>query len=848
MDASCHVTVNKESIAPTLRVLKKMRFAVVLHLYYEDQWPEFAAVLGSIPDPFSLFVTLSPKSDFEGEIRRSFPDAVVSRLPNVGRDVAPFLALLPALQAFDVVCKVHTKRSEAVYIGWRRLLLHGLLGSAETVRAYVDAFEQEPDLVLAGPTMNYVDGEAHIYYSRRALTLQHGELPAGWGFFAGTMFWCRPSFFVSLKNIYPQDVFVAHGDDEGHPEHVIERAFGLMARCADKKIMLGGEHSTVAPASQLRGNPDWNGNDLSFKADLGGEPAVPQDEGAALSSVRLYNEEFSHSSDTVRDIAPVDEPSAQPSGHEDAAVAAALADGKPYVALAIAARDLIEHGESYETLSRVATIEAVLGHNIRAKRTWKRALVFKHDPQAYAAIGSILVLEGDLDSGIAMLQSALALSPKNASLLSEIGVAYIYRDDAANARRYASRALHIDPANNEALLCKARADLFFGDIEPARAQIAALFRSGYKIDEVHLLQVDLFAHLEEFEPALVLAADLCERYPASDEALSTFRRAFRAFQRSEDTNRYQSFLDALSLAWDVSASPQVKVSPLDDRAGVDIVMPVHNAPEMTQNSIKSILQHSGHRLGRLIIVDDGSGAKTVEMLAEMAAQDGRIEVLRCELRLGYTRAVIQGIASSTSVAFVVINSDTLVTSGWLDSLYAALKSDPKVAMVGPLSNNAAWQNYGPVFSAHDGFRITPVPEQPLRDAIIAGSEGGGLVPLPMLHGFCIMVDRVAYDAVGGFDATTFPEGYGETQDLSIRLGIAGHRLCVVTDCVVFHEHGASISSQRRGTLSRIAREKLYARYSALNYLCFEMVCCENPHLGAVRSAVSVVSSVKYGIA
>jgi lipopolysaccharide biosynthesis protein len=271
-----------------------MRFAVVLHLYYEDQWPEFAAALEAIHDPFGLFVSLSPHSDFAFEIRRAFPNAVVSCVPNVGRDVAPLLAWLPALQEFDAVCKVHTKRNDGGHFGWRRSLVNGLLGSPDAVRVYVDAFEQEPDLVLAGPSMNYVDGDAHIYHSRRALTLQHGELPAGWGFFAGTMFWCRPSFFISLKDVYPQDIFVAHGDYEGHPEHVIERAFGLMARCADKKIMLGGENPTIARASQLRGNPDWSENYLVFKADPAEEPAVPQEEGAAPSLLQLYEQQSGH--------------------------------------------------------------------------------------------------------------------------------------------------------------------------------------------------------------------------------------------------------------------------------------------------------------------------------------------------------------------------------------------------------------------------------------------------------------------------------------------------------------------------------------------------------------------------
>lgn len=231
--------------------------AVVIHLYYEEQWLEFEKALGNIGGAFSLFVTLRPESRFDDIIRTRFPNAVVLKVPNLGRDVAPFLALLPRLSKFDLVCKLHTKRSEGQHTVWRRSLVHGLIGTRNTVRTYRDAFAGDPDLIIAGPRDYYLDGPSHEGGSKKALTLQHGPLPETYGFFAGTMFWCRPSAFVELANLYPQSCFVAHTDADGQPEHVVERAFGSIVAVQGKKIMLWGEEAELGKASELRGNTDF---------------------------------------------------------------------------------------------------------------------------------------------------------------------------------------------------------------------------------------------------------------------------------------------------------------------------------------------------------------------------------------------------------------------------------------------------------------------------------------------------------------------------------------------------------------------------------------------------------------
>lgn len=266
------------------------KLAVVLHLFYEEQWPEFVTALANISQDFTLFISLRPESDFADQIRQDFPAAVVRPFPNLGRDVAPFLAWLPDLQSYDLVCKIHTKRSEGRHSVWRRVVIDGLLGSVDTVNDYISAFANDPELALGGARFNYVDGAGHVSVSDRALPIQHGPLPKGWGFFAGTMFWCRPKVFAGLDQIYPQDCFAAHGDTDGHPEHVVERALGLIVMQANKKIMLHDVDILVDHPSNLHGNPNWGDTYNAFQQDTDPKiPDAPIAVDARLSLLQLYD-------------------------------------------------------------------------------------------------------------------------------------------------------------------------------------------------------------------------------------------------------------------------------------------------------------------------------------------------------------------------------------------------------------------------------------------------------------------------------------------------------------------------------------------------------------------------------
>ena len=62
-------------------------------------------------------------------------------------------------------------------------------------------------------------------------------------------------------------------------------------------------------------------------------------------------------------------------------------------------------------------------------------------------------------------------------------------------------------------------------------------------------------------------------------------------------------------------------------------------------------------------------------------------MIRNDANRGFPAAVNQGIAMATGDQVLLLNNDTIVTTGWLGHMVAALERDPKIGLVGPCSNS-----------------------------------------------------------------------------------------------------------------------------------------------------------------
>jgi lipopolysaccharide biosynthesis protein len=235
----------------------KPAIAIAIHLHYVDLWPEIETLLGRWRTPFKLFLTLtSPHEALEQRIRAKYSDYEIRIVENSGRDVRPFLSLLEegAFDAFDLVCKIHGKRSlrpgyppllgELV----RRATYLDLIGSDRQVASILTLFENERRLGIVGPERfrassrhgrpSEVMGASRDAIEAMALKMGGAVQGREYDVFAGTMFWVRPQALAPLRGLRLAGAFAPEaGLSDGALEHAVEGLFNHAVRLAGFEVV-----------------------------------------------------------------------------------------------------------------------------------------------------------------------------------------------------------------------------------------------------------------------------------------------------------------------------------------------------------------------------------------------------------------------------------------------------------------------------------------------------------------------------------------------------------------------------------------------------------------------------------
>lgn len=221
------------------------------------------------------------------------------------------------------------------------------------------------------------------------------------------------------------------------------------------------------------------------------------------------------------------------------------------------------------------------------------------------------------------------------------------------------------------------------------------------------------------------------------------------------------------------------------------------------------------------VVDDGpelEDSKTIEILSDKLGFD----YCRNETNHGYTVSVNSALAKSSEEFVVLLNSDTIVPRMWISKLVGWLERYPKIALASPLSNSAGYQSIprnrptvaekldsqSPINTLPPGHTVETM-NQLLTSVAISSP-----IYLPSCHGFCLAMRRPVIAEIGMFDDKTFPRGYGEEVDLSIRLVDKGWGLALAFDTFIFHHKSGSFTPQMRRNLKESSGAALRRKHGA----------------------------------
>ncbi len=217
-----------------------------------------------------------------------------------------------------------------------------------------------------------------------------------------------------------------------------------------------------------------------------------------------------------------------------------------------------------------------------------------------------------------------------------------------------------------------------------------------------------------------------------------------------------------------------------------VVVPVFNAPDDLRHCLQS-LEETLPAGAEVLLIDDASTDPAVNELFETWRQR-RLpgwRFLANETNLGFVGAANRGLRE-TAGDVVLLNSDTIVTPGWFESLRRCLAADAGIATATP------WSNNGEIVSLPEFCGVNPAPPDPAAVARAVATAGApGYPEIPTAVGFCMAISRAAIERLGFFDEETFGRGYGEENDFCWRAAQAGMRNVLCDDAYVVHSGGAS---------------------------------------------------------
>jgi GT2 family glycosyltransferase/glycosyltransferase involved in cell wall biosynthesis len=278
-----------------------------------------------------------------------------------------------------------------------------------------------------------------------------------------------------------------------------------------------------------------------------------------------------------------------------------------------------------------------------------------------------------------------------------------------------------------------------------------------------------------------------------------------------------------------------------------VVVPVYNAYDDVVECIESLLRETPQDIPILVLDDASPDARIPETLSQLSREGGFLYV---------KKDVNSGFVGNMNLAFelciprdvILVNSDVVVPSEWLERLRDAAYCRSNIATATPFTN------HGSILSLPE--RNEPTGELPQGltleqvDARVRGASSKARPIIPTAVGHCTYFRRLALDAVGFFDEV-FAPGYGEEVDFSQRAVSMGFLHVLADDLFVYHKGSRSFDkkdSDYRRKIQEAHEEIIAERYPWYHTWILEVGSDEhNPLALAIQQARAALVGYRIAI-
>jgi GT2 family glycosyltransferase len=245
-------------------------------------------------------------------------------------------------------------------------------------------------------------------------------------------------------------------------------------------------------------------------------------------------------------------------------------------------------------------------------------------------------------------------------------------------------------------------------------------------------------------------------------------------------------------------------------AAVDIIIVSFNTRELLRACLESIARHANEASVQTVVVDNGSGDGSVELVTQ---EFGWVRLVAVGENLGFGAANNRGIACGQGEYLLFLNSDAELTAGAVDALRECLKCSRLNVIAGP-------NLFFPDGSFQPSCRRFPTLLRNLWGMSGIQARFPGIVAwldnwltepahlagarVDMVSGACFMARRDYMQRIGGFDENLFL--YEEEIDVMYPARRAGESVVFCPAAKVMHHRGGSTEP---GVMSSFSARHMY---------------------------------------
>jgi GT2 family glycosyltransferase len=230
------------------------------------------------------------------------------------------------------------------------------------------------------------------------------------------------------------------------------------------------------------------------------------------------------------------------------------------------------------------------------------------------------------------------------------------------------------------------------------------------------------------------------------------------------------------------------------KSKISVVILNYNGREYLESFLPPIAYSCTNEDVDVVVIDNNSSDDSVSYIKEWHPE---VKTISLTKNYGFADGYNKGLMTIDAEYFVLLNSDVLVTNGWLDPIIRMMEADPTIGISQPLILSMENKKQFEYAGAAGGYLDTlsyPFCRGRLFDDV---EENAGQYTnneeIFWSSGAAMVIKSKLYHNLGGFDSMYF--AHHEEIDLCWRAKRAGYKIMVCGESKVYHLGGGSLSYQ-----------------------------------------------------